>query len=488
MNLRAVRSPEGALELLGLLGYDRGLARPYDLSDLGWQGRGTRLLRDRSPTRGYGIVVAQTPELPRSLRSFGRRLVENFHDQPLALIGVGEPERPWREWVVVRPQLVRGGGGVVAIAKLQVDPSAPTAHDVEVLRGLSWHASIGDAANQEAISRALDVERVTRRFFVELNGHFDRIGTAVEALAVHRPEVRAGIDRAGGSGRVALRIVTQTLFCYFLQRKGLLEGNRRWLSNAYRRAMRQGGFYARVMEPLFYEALNTPVARRVEEWRRDGLPFLNGGLFERRYGDVSLNLDDNLFSVEEGLLGFLDGWSFTVSEDTADETEAAVDPEMLGKVFENLIADDERKAQGTIYTPRPVVQFMCREALVPYLQRTAEIEEATARTCSCPTTRSPPSVRRQAARRRCGLGVRSSAAFRTYACSTRRWAPARSCWGCSLRSCGCDGWRTSCSRAVSRATMNCTPGSCMPSSTGCSASTSIPRRSSCAGCACGCRC
>ena len=44
------------------------------------------------------------------------------------------------------------------------------------------------------------------------------------------------------------------------------------------------------MEPLFYEALNTPVDARAEDWRRDGLPFLNGGLFERQYGDVSLDL------------------------------------------------------------------------------------------------------------------------------------------------------------------------------------------------------
>lgn len=173
MNVRAVRSAEGALELLALLGYDRGLARPYDLSDVGWPGRGTRLLSDRSPARGYGVVVAETAELPRSLRTFGRRLVESFHDQPLAFIGVGEPGRPWREWVVVRPRLVRGGGGAVAIAKLQVDPSAPTAHDVGVLSGLSWDARVGDATNQDAINQALDVERVTRRFFVELNGHFE---------------------------------------------------------------------------------------------------------------------------------------------------------------------------------------------------------------------------------------------------------------------------------------------------------------------------
>src|SRR3954454_12620844 len=99
----------------------------------------------------------------------------------------------------MRPRLVRGGGGAVAIAKLQVDPSAPTAHDVGVLSGLSWDARAGDASNQDAINRALDVERVTRRFFVELNGHFERVAAAVEARAAQRPEIRSGVDRAGGA-------------------------------------------------------------------------------------------------------------------------------------------------------------------------------------------------------------------------------------------------------------------------------------------------
>jgi len=133
------------------------------------------------------------------------------------------------------------------------------------------------------------------------------------------------------------------------------------------------------MEPLCYDALSMPVDEREERWRSAGIPFLNGGLFERRYGAVSLPLPDEVFSTEDGLLGFLDGWSFTVAEERADETEVAVDPEMLGKVFENLISDDERRNQGTIYTPRPVVQFMCREALVPYLQCTADLSETEAR-------------------------------------------------------------------------------------------------------------
>jgi hypothetical protein len=94
MNLVAVRSRETALELFGLLGYDGALGSPYDLADVGWEGMGTRLRSERSPARGYGVLVAETRELPRSLKTFGRRLVDEFHDRPLALVGVGEPGEP----------------------------------------------------------------------------------------------------------------------------------------------------------------------------------------------------------------------------------------------------------------------------------------------------------------------------------------------------------------------------------------------------------
>lgn len=275
---------------------------------------------------------------------------------------------------------MRGGGGAVTVARLVVRPSLPTAHDVEVVSRLAWHTDRDDRANQRAVDQALDVERVTRRFFVELNGHYQRVVDAVAHVAQANATVRTGVERAHGAERVALRVVTQTLFAYFLQRKGLLEGRPAWLSDSYKAQLHERpGFYAGVMEPLCYDALSMPVDEREERWRSAGIPFLNGGLFERRYGAVSLPLPDEVFSTEDGLLGFLDGWSFTVAEERADETEVAVDPEMLGKVFENLISDDERRNQGTIYTPRPVVQFMCREALVPYLQCTADLSETEAR-------------------------------------------------------------------------------------------------------------
>jgi hypothetical protein len=84
----------------------------------------------------------------------------------------------------------------------------------------------------------------------------------------HHLAVHAGLERAGGPERVALRIVTQVLFCYFLQRKGLLEGERNWLSLAFKRNLRHGGYYARVLEPLFYEVLARPRSERPASWRQ----------------------------------------------------------------------------------------------------------------------------------------------------------------------------------------------------------------------------
>jgi hypothetical protein len=379
MNLRDLRSRDGALNVARLLGYGAE-ALPFSATDLGLQRDTVRLRSDARPDQGYGVVIGSLERHPQSFRAIGRRLVEGFHDQPLAILGVRGSGDGWLRAVIVRPRLIEGAAGAVTIARLTVDPAAPTAHDVEVLSGLAWTAA--DARqNQRRIDAALDVERVTSRFFRGLATHQGRLLAAVTALARREPSMAAGVEAAGGAERVALRILTQVLFCYFLQRKDLLEGRARWLSEQHDlfRAQGRTGYYQAILEPLFYDALRVPPDERPGAWRdRAGIPFLNGGLFERSYM-TTLDLPDEVFATDGGLLGYLDGWTFTVSEESADEHEVAVDPEMLGKVFENLVSDEEIRREGTVYTPRPVVQFMCREALVPYLERSLDIDEDRAR-------------------------------------------------------------------------------------------------------------
>lgn len=133
-------------------------------------------------------------------------------------------------------------------------------------------------------------------------------------------------------------------------------------------------FFEDYLEPLFYN--NFSEDRGEKQYSAEfnsRLPFLNGGLFDP-YGDYNwketkFNLDDNLFSNEknDGILDIFDRYNFTINENDSYETEVAVDPEMLGKVFENLLEVSDRKSKGAFYTPREIVRYMTNESIMNYL-------------------------------------------------------------------------------------------------------------------------
>ena len=139
-------------------------------------------------------------------------------------------------------------------------------------------------------------------------------------------------------------------------------------------------FFNDILEPLFYEALSLEHTDDYYKHFDCRIPFLNGGLFEP-IGDydwvnTEILLPDSLFSNTEktkqgdignGILDIFDRYNFTVKEDEPLEKEVAVDPEMLGKVFENLLEVKDRKSKGTYYTPREIVHYMCQESLINYL-------------------------------------------------------------------------------------------------------------------------
>ena len=151
-------------------------------------------------------------------------------------------------------------------------------------------------------------------------------------------------------------------------------------------------FYDELLEPLFYEALNK---NRGEQGYCAKLhcriPFLSGGLFEPIDGyewkNNNFNLPNEIFSNEsikgkrdaDGILDIFDRYNFTMSEDEPMEREVAIDPEMLGKVFENLLEINDRKSKGAFYTPREIVHYMCQESLINYLTNTLNIEEEAIR-------------------------------------------------------------------------------------------------------------
>lgn len=150
-------------------------------------------------------------------------------------------------------------------------------------------------------------------------------------------------------------------------------------------------FFDDYLEPLFYTGLNlnrgengfyAPLHRRI--------PFLNGGLFEQLdnydWENNDFNIPNEIFSnVDEkgrdadGILDIFDRYNFTMNEDEPMEREVAIDPEMLGKVFENLLDVKDRKSKGAFYTPREIVHYMCQETLINYLVEKTGISESAIR-------------------------------------------------------------------------------------------------------------
>lgn len=180
------------------------------------------------------------------------------------------------------------------------------------------------------------------------------------------------------------------------RKKSWGDGPRDFMRKLFQDAQRnKANFFDEYLEPLFYDAMNqnrgdngyfTTLHCRV--------PFLSGGLFEPIDGydwkHTNFNIPNELFSsVDEnkdssvyeadGILDIFDRFNFTMSEDEPLEREVAVDPEMLGKVFENLLEIKDRKSKGAFYTPREIVHYMCQQSLVNYLVTKTGIEESAIR-------------------------------------------------------------------------------------------------------------
>ncbi|RLB75396.1 MAG: hypothetical protein DRH24_19645, partial [Deltaproteobacteria bacterium] len=219
---------------------------------------------------------------------------------------------------------------------------------------------------QKRHDKAFDVEEVTKEFF---NTFVDMFHLLRKELAENNPTYAARADEE------AQILLDRLMFLYFIQKKGWLDGRKDYLYQKFLEVEKKGGndstFYQQTLLPLF-QALSNPDTR----FRKHlgDIPFLNGGLFEVSpfYSKLpySLKIPNTVFKAIFNNL--LERFNFTVREDTPLDVEVAIDPEMLGRVFENLILQlekdkDLRKITGSYYTPRVVVHFMCQQSLKDYL-------------------------------------------------------------------------------------------------------------------------
>ena len=219
------------------------------------------------------------------------------------------------------------------------------------------------------VTDAFSVERLNKEFFNGYKAQYAKFLKLLEDKKQHRDYVKKMLGRL--------------VFLQFLQKKGWMGvpatnenwegGDKNYLANLIERYKGNDRILSDVLEPLFFETLNKERVGDIADCRLGDnikIPYLNGGLFDKDKTDA-LDIDFP-YSYFEDLMEFFNGYNFTIDENDPDDAEVGVDPEMLGHIFENLLEDNKDK--GAFYTPKEIVQYMCRQSVIQYL-KTHEADE-----------------------------------------------------------------------------------------------------------------
>ncbi len=265
------------------------------------------------------------------------------------------------------------------------------------------------------LEELFNVEVVTKEFFEKYRDLFIRTKLELDKIVQADIKVKQEFESKGiNTVDFAKKLLGQIVFLYFIQKKGWfgVEKNNLWGTGSkdfIRRLFNKEvsdyeNFYNEILEPLFYEALRTDRTEADHYYSRFNckLPFLNGGLFDpinnHNWVTTDILISDDLFSntkqtkeedIGDGILDIFDRYNFTVNEEEPLEKEVALDPELLGKIYEklNAIRQDNfdeylnaiksgkkgeetkfNKEYGVYYTPREIVHYMCKESLTSYLE------------------------------------------------------------------------------------------------------------------------
>lgn len=227
---------------------------------------------------------------------------------------------------------------------------------------------------QQRHDDAFDVEVVTNKFFAQYRQVFDKVENLIQGLETEPQRKRLFTQK----------LFNRLMFIAFIQKKGWLKFNRRtdylsalWEAYQQDNSNQNKNFYRDRLSRLFFLGLNNPSQVDItginqsfsskDPFDIGTVPYLNGGLFEQDEDDQNYQIVVPDECIDTILHNLFDRFNFTVTESTPLDVEVAVDPEMLGKVFEELVTG--RHESGSYYTPKPIVSFMCREALKGYLKQ-----------------------------------------------------------------------------------------------------------------------
>ena len=288
-----------------------------------------------------------------------------------------EAQRPWRFSYVYKE---RTTAATRATAKRYTyvfgkDYRSRTAIErfLELARSSKTDKDFAEAFSVEALSdEFFDRYRELYADFVQyLTGkrYVKESGKWVEKT-IHAPNSQLATSFEGSDKLVRdyiKKMFGRIVFLYFLQRKGWLAGNRQYMHNLFYLSELQDNFLDGVLEPLFFGVLNTRPEHRSADVaslpESEKIPYLNGGLFQQdEIDERTCIIPSDYF---KRLFDFFDQYNFTIDENDPEDAEVGIDPEMLGRIFENLLEDNKDK--GAFYTPKEIVEYMCRESIIAYL-------------------------------------------------------------------------------------------------------------------------
>ena len=241
-----------------------------------------------------------------------------------------------------------------------------------------------NAPSIEDLEHAFSVEQVTEKFYQDYKKRFLELGYEINRVLDKDEKIKKEFAQQNiSTDNFAKKLMGQIVFLYFVQKKGWLgvgkdnngnflkwgEGDKKFMRSLFEKKFCEyDNYFNDVLEPLFYEALATERANNYYSNFECKIPFLSGGLFEAMNGynwqETDITISNNVIEL---ILDTFDRYNFTVKEDDPLDKEVAIDPEMLGKVFENLLPENLKKGNGAFYTPRPIVHYMCQESLINYL-------------------------------------------------------------------------------------------------------------------------
>lgn len=260
--------------------------------------------------------------------------------------------------------------------------------------------SKGRVSSFDDLLSRFSIESVNEEFYKEISHLFFMLSGGINKeknkLVETKAMIKLPLDEKEGYSEIknfCVRLIGRIIFCWFLKKKKSTSGIPLIPHNILSSELvKKGDYYHSVLEKLFFEVLNKQLAERSVrtdqriEW--DKIPFLNGGLF-----DPSIHMDFYTTGVANygvkvpdewflKLFEILELYNFTIDENTPIDIELSIDPEMLGRIFENLLAEinpetqeSARKATGSFYTPRPVVEYMVDESLKMFLKSKVNLSD-----------------------------------------------------------------------------------------------------------------